>query len=64
MVSVRRRVNVDMSTAPLGGSGPTVSEFTGLIASLLLPDGSTSSVSAAVMRLRDLGFQTPRSARD
>ena len=58
------RVNVDVSTAQLGTTGPTLSEFMDLTASLLLPDGSSSSVSAAVMRLRDLGFQTPRSARD
>ena len=60
-----RRLDVDISTIVGCNATATSRELGTAVASVMeRSDGSSSGVTEAVSRLRGLGFQTPRSARD
>jgi len=57
---VPHSLEIDLSTVPDEGA---TGDFADALATLLRPEGA-GGVLSAVMRLRDHGFRTPRSARD
>ena len=59
---VPHSLDVDLSTVPAEGA-TTMGGFSDALATLLRPEGA-GGVLSAVMRLRDHGLRTPRSARD